>query len=460
MSDTQTNMVGRVDEFTTLTKFITKKEMGVRILGINGSGGIGKTYLLDMALNNTRPEKNSTIVFRLDGRKDDINYDFIRLFNTLVSSMILPETIRNNPKHKSKEFLSRTQKNINNCYKMLDVISKEIESKGHSEEIKTLMKRLIRLGKVFNRPLPKSSIPTIIFDEIVKDEKLIDEVIDLIFDLKSFQTSSWVYDLLPPIFGNPKIKTNLFDVLTEELYLDLESVFLSNSALFPALFDKILIILDDFEVINKVFSDFLTGSFIEKFQKCPYSVGVIILGRDPLEAMGLSFKHHLASLVEPEITLKRFSKEETLLLLSKNDFSKPESEQIYKDTYGYPYLISSIIDSKGRQSALQLQLFYERITRWMNKVEKKRFDEICYLDVVNQDTLKIAFPDNTEEQIEEIRQWFKKESSIRDPDNGTFIVNPFIRRKVLELFLIELGPITYNKKVKNIQDRIKQQQTD
>ena len=458
MSDTQTNMVGRVDEFTTLTKFITKKEKGVRILGINGSGGVGKTYLLNMVLNSNPPEKNSTIVFRLDGRNDIGNYDFIGLFNTLISSINLPETIPNRHEvtSKTKTYLSKTQKAVDDYYKILDKVSKEIDSKDYTEETKIIMKRLLYVSKEVINHLPKDSLCPLLIRGVVNSDlltdKFLDEVFSLASGLKSLQTSSGLLGFLPPIFGDSRVKTNLFGVLSESMYLDLQKLHSSHSKSSPCLYDKVLVIIDDFEIISKIFGDFLTGTFIPTFLQIPYSVGFIILGRDNLETMHPSFKHQLGNEVEAEILLECFSEEETLLLLTQKGFSKPESEQIYKDTYGYPYLVSSIIEE---ESSHQLQLFYNRITRWMSKTEKEWFNKICYLDVINEDTLKIVFPDFSPEEIKNLVEWFEGESSIRDPHSkGGIRIIPIIRRKVLELFLMKLGPITYNTKVKEINKKI------
>jgi len=453
-------MVGRKTEYDTLTEFITSKEKGVRILGINGPGGVGKTYLLDMVLNSNPPEKNSTIVFRLDNSKDVGNYDFIGLFNTLISSINLPETIpnRHDIANKTKTYLSKTQKAIGEYYKIVDRVSKEIDSKDYTEETKIVMKRLLYVSKEVINHLPTTSLYPLLIQGVVNSDlltdKFLDEVFSLASGLKSLQVSSGLLGFLPPIFSDSKVKTNLFGVLSESMYLDLQKLHASHPKLSPCLYDKVLIIIDDFEIIGKVFGDFLTGTFIRTFLQIPYSVGFIILGRDNLEAMHPSFTQHLGNELEAEILLECFSEEETLLLLTQKGFSKPESEQIYKDTYGYPYLVSSIIEGKEGYPR-QLQLFYKRITRWMSKTEKEWFSKICYLDVINNDTLKTIFHGYTEEKIEEIRQWFEGESAIRDPHSkGGLRIIPFIRRKVLELFLMQLGPITYNTKVKEINKKI------
>src|SRR5690606_36432383 len=97
----------------------------------------------------------------------------------------------------------------------------------------------------------------------------------------------------------------------------------------------------------------------------------------------------------------------------------------------YPFLLSLVIeeaDAPGGDSALFLRRFFERTTRWMNATELEWFVRVCYLDLVNLDTLARLFP---KEQCAEIQNWFEKEPSIRDPLAAEFVVRPLIREKVL-----------------------------
>ena len=53
---------------------------------------------------------------------------------------------------------------------------------------------------------------------------------------------------------------------------------------------------------------------------------------------------------------------------------------------------------------------------------------VCYLEKVNEDTLKPLFPG---EDVRRIQDWFEKEPSIRDPSASYFRVRPLIRDKVV-----------------------------
>ena len=53
---------------------------------------------------------------------------------------------------------------------------------------------------------------------------------------------------------------------------------------------------------------------------------------------------------------------------------------------------------------------------------------VCYLDRVNEDTLRPLFPN---EDVRRVQDWFEKEPSIRDPSASFFRVRPLIRDKVV-----------------------------
>lgn len=454
MNSLKEKMVGRKSEYSIVSEFITQKDRGPKILGINGSGGIGKTYLLDMVLNDIQPGKNSTIVFKVDGSQEDSSYDFIGIFKTLLANLSLPESISD----KTKTFFPKTQTVIKEYYRIMDNVQKEIERTTSQEDVKALVKRLILLGKVVNRSLLRDAVYAQIIAEILNSEllhdKTLEEAFDLIDNLKSLRESLILPEFLQNLFGiqhQAKIKTDLFGILAESMYRDLEKLYISTPLAAQPFFDKVLIILDDFENIGKVLSDFIIGRLVPTFRNAPYSVGFLILGRDSLESMHPGFKQHLSGYIEQEIPLSPFTEKEAVELLTNGGFSEAESLRIYQETYGYPYLISLIIEggtNNKPQPAVYLDSFYERTSRWMNAIQKKWFSEVCYLNAVNHETLKIVFPRYSEEQIEEVMNWFRKESSIRDRNDPNFTVNPLIRRKILELNSKLIGPKTHQEKLK------------
>ena len=95
----------------------------------------------------------------------------------------------------------------------------------------------------------------------------------------------------------------------------------------------------------------------------------------------------------------------------------------------FPFLLSLAIEEAvaDGESALFLKKFFDRTTRWMTDQERDWFTRICYLNDVNEDTLRLLFDD---ERVPKIQDWFEGEASIRDPAATTFKVRPLIKDKV------------------------------
>jgi DICT domain-containing protein len=82
----------------------------------------------------------------------------------------------------------------------------------------------------------------------------------------------------------------------------------------------------------------------------------------------------------------------------------------------------------GAESALFAKKFFDRTTRWMSSKEREWFTAVCYLDKINEDTLRAVF---REEDVPLVQDWFEREASIRDPASRLFQMRPLIREKVL-----------------------------
>ena len=60
--------------------------------------------------------------------------------------------------------------------------------------------------------------------------------------------------------------------------------------------------------------------------------------------------------------------------------------------------------------------------------EREWFAAVCYLDVINEDTLRVLLP---EEEVPLVQDWFEREASIRDPAARSFRMRPLVREKAL-----------------------------
>jgi hypothetical protein len=65
---------------------------------------------------------------------------------------------------------------------------------------------------------------------------------------------------------------------------------------------------------------------------------------------------------------------------------------------------------------------------------------VCYLDNVNEDTLRLLLP---EIEPARIMDWFENDASVRDVKAGDYTVTPYIRHMLLEYNRRKVGEATH-----------------
>lgn len=93
------------------------------------------------------------------------------------------------------------------------------------------------------------------------------------------------------------------------------------------------------------------------------------------------------------------------------------------------YLEAMSYKTGGDISAHKKKIFYDRITKWMNEIEKVWFEKLCFLDVINIDTVKKMLPDDDGEKV---FNWFTNQASIRDTKSTYYRVKPFLKTKAMD----------------------------
>jgi len=71
--------------------------------------------------------------------------------------------------------------------------------------------------------------------------------------------------------------------------------------------NRLLLIIDDYEAVGRVIGKFLTESLLPRLKNAPFSVLVIILGRDSVYDADKDFAHHLAGNIAEPIRLEPFT---------------------------------------------------------------------------------------------------------------------------------------------------------
>jgi hypothetical protein len=235
------------------------------------------------------------------------------------------------------------------------------------------------------------------------------------------------------------MKRDLYGVTAEAFVRDLGAALTpgqpskdsSNSARLPIPgLNRLLIVIDDYEALAATLSDFLISSLIPRLAEARFPTMLIIAGRDDLEDTHPGWSQHCKRYLTDQIRLRSFDAETAAQLMAAKGVPESRRDAIYELTQGFPLLLSLAIEeaSTDGASALFLKRFFDRTTRWMSPEEREWFTGTCYLDEVNEDTLRLVFP---EENADAIQDWFESEASIRDPSAPTFRVRPLIREKVL-----------------------------
>lgn len=235
-----------------------------------------------------------------------------------------------------------------------------------------------------------------------------------------------------------RVKRDLYGVTADAFVSDLSAALPGQSSKdsfneaqlpIPGL-DRLLLVVDDYEALGATLNDFLIGSLVPRLAEARFATMLIVAGRDDVEDTHPGWGQHCKRYLTDQIRLRSFDAETAAQLMAAEGVAESRRAAIYELTQGFPLLLSLAIEeaSTDGASALFLKRFFDRTTRWLSRDQREWFTGTCYLDEVNEDTLRLVFP---EEDIGTIQDWFEGEASIRDPSAPTFRVRPLIREKVL-----------------------------
>jgi hypothetical protein len=196
--------------------------------------------------------------------------------------------------------------------------------------------------------------------------------------------------------------------------------------------NRFMLLLDDYESVSAVLGDFLVAHLFPKLVAAPYPVLVIIVGRDDLCNADMQFGKDLAPFIKDRIALQPFTREEAVIFLKQAGYDESESEILYAESNGFPFVLSLLADFKANQDerpATFYQQFHDRNTHWMTDQQKEWLLSLCYLDEVNEGTIRKMLPNTSPSYV---INWFRNEPSVRDNKAPRFRVDPYIRKMLLQ----------------------------
>lgn len=188
-------------------------------------------------------------------------------------------------------------------------------------------------------------------------------------------------------------------------------------------------IFDDYETLEPTLDDFLRREFLPRLGKAKFQTVIIILGRDSIR-VNFAWDQYFGKDIVLDHRLTPLSDNESRQYLEALGIHDPNArERIIKDSLGLPFLLAAEAECEvqGESSALSLQKFVDRTTRWMTQEQKGWALALAFLDDVNRDTVGHMLPDSNPMEVVE---WFKREASIRSPEAGKWKMLPILRSRI------------------------------
>lgn len=449
------NQMRRETEVASLSRLLRDAKPGLQVAAVTGPGGVGKSYLLDEVFSREAPHDLGFMHLAIDGSNPETRSDFMGLVEGQLAARALSP-----PARPDNDYFPQLRRVAAIYREVTSEMMVKLEKDGAPPELRKAVMALLRAAHALNRTLPKEVKKYTDVVEKNVDDKDVAELVeagwDAIAALKDLAPTVPLPGVLNDLFGITKrnrVKQNLYEVTADALVGDLTAAlngyrpkdwYKFTHAPIPE-FKKLLIVLDDFEVISPVLSDFVISALMPSLAKLPFPVVMVIACRDDLGAIHPGFGQHAKKWIVQDIRLGAFNREETNRLLSEAKIPLEKQPHLFEITHGFPFLLSLVIEQVTQpdaDSALFAKKFYERTTRWMSKEEKQWFRQLCYLDVINDDTIEEMF--GSPEHAAAIQDWFEQEASIRDPISREFTIRPLVRDICLQYFAVK-SPIKHKK---------------
>lgn len=398
----------------------------VEIFGLSGFGGIGKSYLLNHALEQVRPRSRGVLKITIDGSDRSILGNMMAIYERQLRPSTVPGGKRNYNYFPESGKLARKHAEIEKKFEG------ELEKGKVSDNVKMAAKLIFRGGTLLNKAIPKTKeyVDTEALAELGID-KHVDEAIEILTRAHALDLS-W----LPTVIKGPlgigyadRIKSDLFGLAAEEWIADVSAI-LGKPRGFTLTqepikeYSSLLLVIDDFEILGSTVVDFLVTSLIRSLQSAPFATKIVIVGRDDLFDAHISFQHHLSGLVIDKLRLEQFDPAVTEKMLLGAGYSTDELPELLEESQGYPFIVSLLCEAKGGTVSFYKR-FFERTTRWMTVTQRDWVLLLCYLDRIDEQTIERMLVQPIGKAVME---WFSNEASLRDPNAQCYVIAPYIRR--------------------------------
>jgi len=440
----------RPSEATQLRTTIEGHRQGLAICGISGPGGIGKSYLIDNVLSSLDITQSGWMALRVDAAHAEVRDDFFALIDGEIARRSLAP-----PADASMDYFPNTRRVAAKQRAIVTRVEAELNARDDvSEEVKQAVVAMLKSARFLNQTVSYSQKFLDLTKYDIEPDKVgefMDETLAVVKTLKTLRDSELMPDAVRDWLGmnlESRLKRDPYGVTTEALVSDLSAVLTDETTPHSSLrellrspssreririsgLDRLLLVIDDYEALEATLREFLISSLIPRLADARFATLLIIAGRDDLEATNPGWGQHCKRYLADPIRLRSFDEETAAQLMEAAGIPEARRARIFELTKGFPLMLSFAIEEATTGeggSALFLKKVFDRTTRWMTADQRDWFVYTCYLDEVNEDSLRLFIP---EEDIERVQDWFESEASIRDPTSATFRVLPLLREKVI-----------------------------
>lgn len=440
------SFIGRLDAERQLQAVLlgTQRSPGkVTVQSIEGPGGIGKTTFFDHVFTKTDLGSRNFLVLRTSGVDEAQHSPFrtLRLLVDSASGVHLPS------KAPGQYFPSVTEVALE-YEKFCQDAAKELEKKGSElpiDQLLALFDLTMALGKQVNVVAPASK-KAIDAEALEKHRENISKALASLEILRKKPISALErLTLVGKSALRNAIKENPLVPLAEAFRRDLSAMLSGYEATewFSASgkklkgVDRLLLIVDDYEILKETLEGFLVGHVLTRLRSADFESTIILIGRDRLGDTSLEWERNHRGVQLPPISLKPFTQAEMDEMVTANGVtSSKEKKRAWADTAGYPYFVQMWLEetASGGRSAMMLKRVYERTTAWMNEEQKGWLHYALFLSDVNARTLGKALGNTAE--AKSANAWFQNDASIRDTDGTTFRVREYLRSRLLDYLRI------------------------
>lgn len=447
------SFVGRGDVVSTLVDVLEGGEKGrgkLTIQGIAGPGGIGKSMLLDHAMERAELEARGYLTLSISGRVGQ---------GGLVASLrrAVAEVDAPSLKDKPAGFYFPA---VTRVLAMMEALKQEAvveagKSSGlDAEAISEWIDVAFDTGEAIN-DVSKATAKWVDVKKLRKYKTVLEKGIPKLIALQAERPSllgrlglgsDWA--LRNAIRENPAY------ALADALMADLSAIlsgYRRSEWFKPAHrkldgIERLLIVIDDYEFTHEAIGGFLVRELLPMLRAARFETVAIILGRDVLasthtEFDGKDYERHQLK----QIVVDRLVREDLDRLLENNGFHSVDiKDRAWRDTEGYPYYVGLWMEeaNQGGGGAEMARRFHRRTTRWMSDRQTNWLDVTLFMDRVNKETLRRMLDEPGD--ADAAFRWFEKEGSVRDASAGAdaFRVREYLRTRLLN-YLRNSDPARY-----------------